>query len=670
MKISFYPSLAIDGMRKNKQLYLPYIFTCIGMTLMYYIIKALSVNPNLDHIHGGSQLKSYLEFGAIIIAIFAFIFLFYSNSFLIKRRKKEFGLYQILGMNRKNIGRILFYETLFVYVFSTIIGVVLGVILSKLAELGLFKIMNTEPQYSFFVSIDAIIYSFIVFFVIFLFLYIKTRISIRKNSTIDLLHSENFGEKPLKSNYLFAILGIIFLGAGYYIAIKVDDPISAILYFFIAVIFVIIGTYLVLISTSVMLCKLLKKNKKYYYKANHFVSVSSMGYRMKRNGAGLASICILATMVLVLISSTFSTYFGANDAINRRFPREVVSEFRFATADGKNWADELRDTVNNTFENHVYNSIDYFCASVSGMIENNKVILDHNDIEGTMSLNSGVYTFKFIPLDFYNEQTGKNIILNDDEVLIASDTKYKYDTINLADKLTLKVKDNATKEFFVEDYETVVKNMYIIVKDFDVIKPLDDIFVENNIKALEYTWIYDFDTKLPEDKQNEIVSKLHTNIENNKELVNEFTYYSIQSKCYQRDGYFATFGSLMYIGLVLSFVFMVGTVLIIYYKQISEGFEDQKRFEIMSNIGMSNKEIKRSINSQLLTIFFIPLIGAALHITFAFPMIEKILKLFYLYNIKLFAIVTITSFLIFVIIYIIVYKITSNVYYKIVARHK
>lgn len=310
MKTGFYPKLAFDGIRKNRRMYVPFICTCIGMVMMFYIISYLHYSDSVAAMRGGAIVQTMLNLGTITVGIFSCIFLFYTNSFLIRRRKKEFGLYHILGMGKRNIARILFWETMLTALISLVIGIGFGILFSKLAELGMLRLMHAQATYSMQISPDSILFTITVFGCIFILLFFNALRQIHFSGAISLIRSENVGEKPPKGNWILGILGLGCLVVAYYLAVTVADPVSALGMFFIAVILVIFGTYLIMIAGSVLFCRLLQKNKHYYYKANHFVSISSMVYRMKRNGAGLASICILATMVLVMLSTTVSLYFG------------------------------------------------------------------------------------------------------------------------------------------------------------------------------------------------------------------------------------------------------------------------------------------------------------------------------------------------------------------------
>ena len=673
MKAGFYPKLALDGIRKNKQMYIPYILTCIGMVMMYYIIAFLQYSKSISYLRGADEIRWMFDFGGWVIAIFSCIFLFYTNSFLIRRRKKEFGLYNILGMGKRNIGRILFWETLIIALFSLGIGLIAGVSLSKLAELGLVNIMMGDVSYTLSVSLTSVIKTTAVFGVIFVLLFLNSLRQVRFSSAINLLRSENKGEKPPKGNWFWGILGVLILAAAYYLAMTIKNPIAALEVFFIAVIMVIVGTYLVMISGSVLFCRILQKKKNYYYKSNHFVSVSSMVYRMKRNGAGLASICILATMVLVMISSTTSMYFGSEDAINSRYPRDINMEYYMENAD--DLSDEkiavLQSDISEVLEKYDVepeNYYNYRCVSVAGLIKGNSVETDVSNANAITDM-SDVRQFYFVPLSDYNAMMGTNETLGSEEVLIYTyRNDYKADTISFKQGNTFKIKKQLDELVEIGDTAMmVVPSMTIIVPGLkQSLKGLDTLLDYNGDKMLSYRWIYDFDTGIEADKQIELCRECEeANLDSYSKFENIGLY--CESQEMEREDLYSMYGGFFYLGIMLSIVFIFAAVLIIYYKQISEGYEDQARFEIMQKVGMTKREIRKSINSQLLTVFFLPLILSALHLVFAFPIIRKLLLLFSLNNVILFAITTVISVIIFALFYTLIYRITSNAYYNLVS---
>lgn len=678
MKSGFYPKLAYDGIRKNKRLYIPYILTCVGMVMMFYIVAFLQKSKTVSMTGGGHGVQLVLSFGTIVIAIFSCIFLFYTNSFLMKKRKKEFGLYNILGMGKRNIGRILLWESLIISFFSLLVGLGAGISLSKLAELGLINLLKGSVTFSLSVSPEAIIMTVAVFCAIFLLLLLNSLRQIRFSNTASLLKSESFGEKPPKGNIILGIIGAILLIGAYWLAVSIKNPISAMMLFFIAVTMVILGTYLVFIAGSVSLCRLLQKKKDYYYKPSHFVSVSSMAFRMKRNGAGLASVCILATMVLVMISSTASLYFGAEDAINARYPREINISVRFlsneyATAEN---AEAVRKAIEETVTDNgaeMKNVILYRRADVTALRRGTDMITDREETDSAMSATGeGLYQLYIVPLSDYNAMTGANETLSDREVIVSEfrDTdKYDATTIGFNGNPPYTVKAAEHRE---------IGNSNAAISAFScltIISANPDALISDLQTAdgdLDpHRCEIDFDTGLDADGQEKVISILSASnaLTNIKETCHLGSFF-IEGRETNRDDFYGTYGGLLYLGAILSAVFISSAVLIIYYKQITEGYEDRARFDIMQKVGMTKKEIRKSINSQLLTVFFMPLIFAAIHLAFAFPMVKKLLALFNLQNTALFAAVTVGTFIIYALFYTLIYKITSNAYCKIVSNAK
>lgn len=679
MKKFFYPRLAFDGIRKNKRLYLPYILTQIGMIMMYYIVIFLRYGESLKGTFGEGTVNIVLMLGGWVIAIFACIFLFYTNSFLIRRRKKEFGLYNILGMDKKNISILLFWESLITSAISLFCGLVLGVALSKLAELGLVKaIGGTDISYVFHVSPTAILLTVGVFAVIFLLLFINSVRQIMGASAVTLIRSENLGEKPPKANPLLGIIGAVLLIGAYITAVVITEPLSAILVFFIAVIMVIIGTYLLMIFGSVLLCRFLQKRKTYYYKPNHFISVSSMTYRMKRNGAGLASVCVLATMVLVMISSTTCLLFGTEDSVNTRYPRDIVLSTGFDTIDGLDDGniEKVAAGVDSLAASHKANASNFASyrsvVTVGTISDGGKLIAGGTGV--TIGSNSNAYIcFDVVPIEDYNAVMGTNETLAPDEVIVYGyRMKYKYDTVTLGDGKTYKVKK--TVDSFLIDGDSAVNiasSIYIFVPDFksaatDFAKPEN----HNGVRTVNYKYFRFFDTELDTAGERALCNDY---IDATKPVMSSYgnmMSFSIDSCNVGRDDYYSAFGSLFYLGVMLSVVFIFAAVLIIYYKQVSEGYEDQSRFEIMQKVGMTKKEIRKSINSQLLTVFFLPLAGAGLHMIFASIIIRRILLAFNFNNPVLFVVTTLVCFVVFALFYTLIYRVTSNAYYKIVSGAK
>ena len=671
MKALFYPRLAWTGIKNNRRLYLPYILTCIGMVAMFYIMLSLSTGEFLDKMRGGTTLGSVLGLGAGVIGFFAVLFLFYTNSFLIRRRKKEFGLYNILGMGKRNIARVLFSETLILAAVSLVFGLILGVALSKLAELGLAFFVESDAGYDFTVYPTAMGYTVLLFVCIFLLLFFKSVGQVGLSNPVELLRSESVGEKPPKANWVFGVLGIVILAAAYYISVTIEQPVAALGWFFIAVLMVIAATYLLFIAGSVLLCRILQKNKRYYYKPDHFVSVSSMVYRMKRNGAGLASICILITMVLVIIASTSCLYFGKNDVLRSQYPHDFNFTVDFDTLD-----EVTQENIDKTKA-----GIDAFMDKNGGISFG---ICGKSD-RVTGELRDGVFymmgddvydpehsTFLYIiDLADYNRNTGSSYRLNDGEALVfASSRTYDHDTIRIEGGREYKVVKSDGSIDFVRDTEMLgFSAVYIVVPDFN--SSAEALLQATEKQGVSHwlQWRYQFDSPADHDKQVKITSELFSAA---AEITAETASggFGLGSMASAKDDFYGSFGGLFFLGIMLSIVFILAAVLIIYYKQISEGYEDQSRFEIMQKVGMTKKDIRKSINSQMLTVFFLPLLFAIVHLGFAFPMINKLLLLFGLDNLGLLLLTAAISALVFALFYIIVYRVTSNAYYSIVSGAK
>ncbi|MCI6995445.1 MAG: ABC transporter permease [Eubacterium sp.] len=679
MKTGFYPKLAWDGIRKNKRFYLPYILTCAGMVMMFYIIHHLAAMPALDDMAGGSTTKLTLGFGVWVIAVFALIFLTYTNSFLMRRRQKEFGIYNILGMGKKNLGLVFLWETFIVFAISIISGLVCGIGLSKMAELGLVHMLYGEITYDFIISSEVFFDTFLVFGIIFVFLFLKGMFTLWRLNAVSLIKSENTGEKPPRANYLLGIGGILILAAAYYIAVSIQSPLLALSWFIIAVIMVIIATYLIFIAGSVMMCRILQRNKKYYYKKNHFVAVSAMVYRMKRNGAGLASICILSTMVLVMMLGAGSLYFGAEDSLKTRYPKDISVSVDFVSYEEdqvytsekeENFLAEIHQILN-TYNVTPQNEECYLSSSTVGMLGEGKLIANPEIVNtANMDTMEKVTQIYFVPLDEYNDCMETKETLGEGEVLIHC-IRRSYDDpkIVLSDGTVLTVKKQVDAMMGSGDTAMdIIPSVFIVVNDMEAM--IDSINSEftNEDYYCRPELHYGFDTGLEAEEEIGLAEEIRAHVRE-MDYTGEGGFYSYSVECREaeRDDFYGTYGGIFYLGVILSIVFVLATVLIIYYKQVTEGYEDENRFAIMQKVGMTKKDIRKSINSQMLTVFFLPLAAAVLHLSFAFPMVQKLLALFNLRNISLMILIMVISVLVFGVFYGIIYKITSNAYYSIVS---
>ena len=677
MKGGFYIRLAKDGIMKNRKLYFPYILTCICMIMMFYIIYYLGFSADFTSVRGGDMLQSFLMLGVFVIAIFSLIFLYYTNSFLIRRRKKEFGLYNILGMGKRNLVKILVWENILTATLSVVSGLLLGIVFSKLAELAALRILGGKTGFAIRVEPKPVIVTAVLFIGIFLLIMLRMIFYIFRLRPVEMLKSENVGEKPPKANWILALIGVALLAGAYYLAVAVIDPLSAMLMFFIAVVMVIIATYLLFISGSVALCKLLQKNKKYYYKTKHFVSLSSMIYRMKRNGAGLASICILSTMVLVTLSSTVCLYAQTEDGIQKRYPHDIMMDL---TSDDYSETEPYKEIVSEVLSEYgedAENVEDFHLYSAAGFQYGDELRMSMADYSetGTGDIES-IRSIYMIDLEAYNRLTGENREMADDEFLLYPfKADYDYDTISITGCGTWNVELLEQQPFPVGAAQANAEGSYFIVaKDLSVIQQIEE--YRNSLAqeddSLIATYIeesYGFDLSCDDEKQTEIYNTILERIGalTSQENGVEYPHYFIDSKAGGRIDYIAINGGLFFLGVLLGAVFLFGTVLIMYYKQISEGYEDQDRFDILMKVGMTRKEVKQSINSQVLTVFFLPLVTAGIHLAFAYPLISKILLLMSATEEKILIIVTICCYLVFALFYVIVYMITSKGYYTIVS---
>lgn len=677
MKFGFYPRLALRGIRKNRRMYLPYLLTCIGMVMMVYIINYLKFSDVIAAMRGGRTLQYIMNTGIYIIIFFAALFLFYTNAFLLRRRKKEFGLYNILGMGKLNLTRILVWESIFVAAISLAVGLAGGISLSKLAELGLVNVLRGSVTYTLSISWIGVLSTVKPFLVIFLLLLLNSVRQIWSASSISLLKSENAGEKPPKSNFLLGVLGVVVLGAAYYMAVTIQDPIAAILTFIAAVIMVIAATYLIMIAGSVLFCRILQRNKHYYYKPNHFVSVASMVYRMKRNGAGLASICILATMVLVMLSSTSALFIGGENVIRNRYPRELNIWIRMY--ENNDMTDEdmamFRGAIDGVLEQYgavPENVAAYHSVNTSGLLDSDGTVIVDQSTFNDLDLNTfaDVHQIYLIPVEDYNYMMGTDVALAEDEVLIyAPRNTFRGDSFGFAGLRNYRVREILKDCFISPDVAMdIVPALVVIVPD--VSAAAQGLVSADGVDLTYRKWYYCFDTSVEAEENIALHDALKEAFRDLQLNGHDTFNYSVESRENERYGFYSLYGGLFYLGVSLSIVFLLATVLIIYYKQVSEGYEDQARFEIMQKVGMTKRNIRKSINSQLLTVFFLPLAGAGLHLAFAFPIVEKLLLMFNLNNHTLFICTTVGSFLIFTVLYCLVYRLTSNVYYQIVSGAK
>ena len=656
----FYSKFALNNLVKNKRFILPYIFSAIFTIASFYILTSLSLGSNLDKLPQGiSATKQVLSLGVIVIAIFSAIFLFYTYSFLIKRRVREFGLYSVLGMTKKQIARILILETIFIAVITLVFGLAFGLLFDKLMLLVLLKLFTAGVSFGFVITPIAVFLTILLFGGIFFLLLIYTVIKISRLKIVALLKEENNGEREPKARLILAILGLGLTGYGYYLAQTIQNPIKAITMFFIAVLAVIFGTYLIFMAVSITVLKLMKNNKTFYYKPKNFISVSGLLYRMKRNAVGLANICILSTMVLVTMGTTSALYAGSEEAYNTRFPRDIIVN-GYRSTEGK--LTEIEKNVKKATQDagvEAKDLVSYNMLNVVGRLNGTEISYETGNVGSLDKLRTVVV----IELKDYNKVSKEQKTLNTGETLLFIDKKGKYEANEITVQgVNLKIKEKLTD--FPGALGTAAANAfdtyYVVVKDNTDVKKIESALKKKLNMSDEEGEVYNYVGFNISDKTKE--AKV---IENFKQLEKEGNI-NIEGKAENETNFKGFYASFLFIGVFISMIFVVSQVVIMYYKQISEGYEDKGKFGIMRKVGLTDRQIKQSIRSQVLMIFFAPLAVATLHTVVAYPFIEKILKLFLATNNNVFLIALAVTIAVFGVFYLIVYLITSRIYYRII----
>ena len=636
-----YEKLAVTNLKNNRKTYIPYIFTGVLTVMMFYIIDALSRGKGITQ----DTLKICLQYATGVIVVFAVIFLFYTNSFLIKRRKKEIGVYNILGMGKRHIARMMAVETILTAGISILGGLVFGIIFGKLMYLLLLKILHNSVDMQFSVNGTAIVQTVILFAGIFLLTYLYNILQIQLVNPVELLHGGNQGEKEPKSRWLLVIVGVAALGNGYWIALTTEAPLEALLKFFVAVVCVIIGTYALFIAGSIVVLKMLRKNKAYYYNPKHFTSVSGMIYRMKQNGAGLANICVLSTMVLVMVSTTVSLYAGMEDILDSRFPRDVSIVCNEADTNNEETLQRLIKEQCEKAGVKITDRVRYRYGSMNAVLKGNNL----EKIEQYYPDNHFYYV-EMITQEEYNRIEKQNVSLKEQEILTyTTNGKCGKKQINIAGQNYQVKKELSEMTSQPKSTAEMYKTLYIVFANAEQIERIES-----------FSYADKFNLKGDDGKQKETLEQIQN------EFYEKFPDGTMESRMLSRSSFYELYGGLFFIGIYLGSMFIMATVLIIYYKQISEGYDDRERYQIMQKVGMSKKEVKRSIRSQVLSVFFLPLVVAVIHVAVAFKVMTKILGVLNLTNVSLFAVCTIITIAVFAVFYIIVYSITAKEYYRIV----
>ena len=643
-KRSFFPRLALVNLLRNGRYYGPYLLSCGALAAMYYILRFLTWNEVIQTVRGAAYLQSMMSIGCFVVVLFTAVLLLYANSFVMKRRQRELGLYNILGLEKRHIAALCFWETVLCAAAVIPGGIAAGILLSKLILLLLLKLVQIPVQFGFSVSVRGMGETATLLGMLFLLALLWNLLRLGRSRPIELLHSDSAGEREPKTKRLLAVLGLAALLGGYAIAVTTRNPVNALMLFFVAVILVMLGTYCLFTAGSIALLKRLRANKGFYYQTRHFTAVSGLLYRMKQNAVGLANICILACMVLVTVSGTLCLYLGAEKSLDSKYPDDIlVTQTLEAGIDPTTTLDLVRQTVADTGRQVTdlrYESSASFRARYSG-----NTLLNNIDQSGLLT------KVTVLTAGEYSRLTGDAVTLEENEVLACADGELQLPETFLYEGIPIRVK--ARLDSFPAGDSAIVSNEVTLglVADGALAEHLMNMDLARRTFRIHLNTDGTDSEKLACAKAILAVSDGAYGVASRQEMAEEF---------------YAMYGGFLFLGIFLGLMFLLATVLIIYYKQISEGYEDQRRYQIMQQVGMSRREVGVSIRGQILLVFFLPLLAAGLHILAAFPMLCRILELFGLYDVGLFALCTAGTLAVFAAVYALVYGLTARTYERIV----
>ena len=659
----FYLKLASTNLKKNHRGYLPFLISMLFLVAINTMTQVIVNNEGMRALPGGDSASSMFGLGHIVIMIFTVIFSFYTNSFLLTQRKKELGLYNILGLGKRELYQLMIWESFLSFFIVLITGLITGVVLSKLAFLVLRRLISVGNEFVFQLLPESLGFVSLLFLGIFFLLLLINCWQIKKTNPISLLHGSKKGEQEPKARWIIAILGLVFLGSGYGIAVTIDSPISALTLFFVAIILVILGTYCLFMAGSIALLKLLKRNERFYYKTNHFISISSMMHRMKQNAAGLASICILSTMVLVTAATTGSLFFGQKDVENTRYPRDVM----ISTVQQPEKVKAAIEAVSAEKQAPITKQV-YLTSTKSIMFQPKNGNYQLTPLEDFYNSKSAtIALINFMTAQEYAKHTDETVNLKDDEIYfypVSGDIDGNQ--LKLEDQ-KFKIKKRINKFPGINQQIELTDSFVVILANQSVLEQcLSDWFPKKAVAAENYPeYNFMFNTGLKEkEKQIDFAQTLRNQL--NQQLGDTQFRFDDKYTFVSENKIFT--GGFFFLGIIFGATFILATALIIYYKQISEGIDDRERFEILQKVGMSHREVKKVIRSQVMMVFSFPLVVAVIHLGFAFPLIKKLLVLFGLVNWKLFLLVCVIVTVIFAILYFVVYRLTARSYYQLVER--
>ena len=647
-------SMATSNLKKNHSLYLPYALTTIMVTMILYITHALSAMPELSTLRGGGAIAQTLGFGVIVVQLVALLTILYANAFVTKNRLKEYGLYSILGLDRKNIQLLSFIELLLFSVVSVGLGVVLGIVFHRFSFAVLLKLIRIPIGIEYSMQLGSVGFVLISMAFIFGVVFFLNATKMYMSRPLEMLSEKKKGETKGRFILLRALIGAGLLGGAYYMSQTIEAPVAALYSFFVAVLLVILATYILFDAGSIVLLSLLQKNKRLFYQPTNFISISNLKFRMRKNAAGLASICILSTMVLVTLATTVALQTGTADLLKKSYPTDYSATAFVEDTSTINQLSEQISKIKAQSKGTITNEMNYL-----SVLRAAKSMEGGVDIEGVYPGDSPAAFITFLSAEDYNRIFGTNYKPSDNEVVLGlvKGADKNVSAIRVNGQLTLQVKEMMDSNGFKEKLPQlpyVADNVYVaVVKDPS--KMIDGKLGRGFYYAL---WNTSTDTQEKTEEFEAYANVLEASNDN---------FITVGSREDAAKDIYGFMGSLLFVGALLSVAFFIGAVLVIYYKQISEGYEDRDRFVILQKLGIDQKTIKKSINRQVLIVFFLPLVTAFIHTAFAFKMYRKIIQLFGVDgNVTLNATIVIGA--IFVVVYLIVYQITSRSYYKIIKR--
>lgn len=672
MSKAFFPRLAAQNIVKNGRFYIPYILTVIFTAAAFYICLAMSLTDEMPNMVRYMYLSVYMAIGCFVVGLFILIFLLYTNSFLMKRRLKELGLYNVLGMGKGNIAAVLVYETIYVWLIGVALGVGVGIVFNKLVGMLAYRLMRIEAGFGFGVSVKGAWITAAFFGAVLLITLLKNIRRLRKYNPVELLHGGNTGEQEPKTRGLLALIGVLTLGAGYYLALTAKDPMTAFANYFLAVFLVIIGTYCLFCAVSIAVLKALRKNRRFYYKTPNFIGVSGLLHRMNRNAVGLANICIISTIVMVMVSGTVSLYAGTESILDVRVPTAISINM------------QLNSPVAELEREKIINDL-CTLAEQNGVavekVSSIEVVAARMDIDGGNYYEEGsrggqVRYINFVTSDDVYDALGVRVELEPGEaMLFGSDTygsatfDFGEDAVNLALKPCGIIPEKTL--LASAPYREAGNTDVFILPNKATVDKLTELVNSVYTSYLNKSCIIYIDTPADEQTLNDFASAVY-NADSSASYSTEgstpVSFISVRTRSSEVSDFYATNGGFLFLGVFLGLVFVIAMVLIMYYKQISEGYEDRQRFAIMQQVGLPKRDIRRSINMQVLIVFFAPLIVAGVHVAFDFGMMRQLLMLFTMFNFKVTAICTLCVFGGFALLYTVVYALTAKTYYKIVSE--